>query len=153
MIVPYRLRNASGQDKYVEKDETPISQPLADNMRKLRGERSIGVLRQEMLDRKIHVGTSTLHRADKGELGIRVESLEKIGQFFDVTAAQLLQPDLGAGTWPLSGLITPTEWSRLPVPVREDALRSASIPIDRHRRESESGESSRSRPGAGRNAG
>jgi phage repressor protein C with HTH and peptisase S24 domain len=60
------------------------------------GGRSIGKLRDEMAEAGIQIGTGTLHRAVKGELGNRVESLEKIAQFFRVTADQLLQPDLGA---------------------------------------------------------
>lgn len=134
MIMPYRLRNASSQDRGVEKEDGLISQALADNMRKLRGDRAIGVLRQEMAEKGIQIGTGTLHRADKGELGIRVESLEKIGQFFDVLAAQLLQPGLGSDNWPLDGVISPSEWAKLPHDVREEALELIRVSISRHRK-------------------
>jgi hypothetical protein len=149
MIMPYRFRNASGQDGGVEKEEGLISQPLSDNMRKLRGERSIGGLRQEMAVAKIYIGTSTLHRADKGELGIRVESLEKIGQFFGVSAAQLLQPELGESAWPLTDIISPTDWGRLDSVVRKDILALVKTFVDRHRPEQVgSGKLSVSRDGA-----
>lgn len=105
MIMPYRFRNARGQDGSVKKDEPLINEALAANMRKLMAGRSIETLRKEMKVKKLDVGTSTLHRALKGELGIRVESLEKIGRFFGVPADALLRPDLGAYEgWPFEDL-------------------------------------------------
>ena len=139
--IPYRLRNASGDDGGVEKEEGLVSEALAKNMRQLRGERAIGVLRQEMAARGIQIGTSTLHRADKGEMGIRVESLAKIGEFFSVGADQLLQFDLGAQAWPLTGAVSRAEWDLLPPGLREDILAQVKHMVDRHRPPS-SGESS-----------
>jgi hypothetical protein len=105
MIMPYHIRNARGQDGLVKKDDPPINQALADNVRKLKAGRSIDALRLEMKEKNLDVGTSTLHRALKGELGIRVESLEKIGRFFGVPADSLLRPDLGVYEgWPFDDL-------------------------------------------------
>lgn len=124
----------------MEKEEGLVSEALAKNMRQLRGDRAIGVLRQEMADRKIQIGTSTLHRADKGEMGIRVESLAKIGEFFGVTADQLLQYDLGAQAWPLTGAVTRGEWDLLPPKLREDIRDQVKYMVERNRPPS-SGES------------
>jgi hypothetical protein len=72
-------------------------------MKRLRNGRSIGALRQEMLKEGYEIGTGTLHRAVKGELTNRLESLEKIAQFFEVTVDQLLQMDgVDETYWPFT---------------------------------------------------
>lgn len=68
---------------------------LAENMRRLMGGRSIDSLRKAMADAGVPIGTSSLHRVLKGEGGSRLETLDKIAAFFDVSTDQLLQPDLG----------------------------------------------------------
>lgn len=72
-------------------------------MRRLMSGRSIGAIRAEMAQRGIKIGGGTLHRAVKGEVGNRLESLEKIAEFFDTTVDQLLQFDGVDDTyWPFS---------------------------------------------------
>lgn len=109
--MPYRLRNASGDDQRVEKKASDPDNPaLAENMRRLMAGRSIETVRKQMCDysedhpgQDLSIGTSTLHRALKGEGGIRLESLEKIATFFGTTKEALLQPSGGATQiWPFS---------------------------------------------------
>lgn len=72
-------------------------------MRKLMGGRSIERLRAEMAKAGYKIGTSTIHRAVKGEVGNRLESLEKLAEFFDKTVDQLLQFDgVDETYWPFS---------------------------------------------------
>jgi transcriptional regulator with XRE-family HTH domain len=85
--MPYRLRNASADYRAV--NSNPV---LAENMRRLMGGRSIETVRAEMAEAGVQIGTGTLHRALKGQTGNRLESLEKIAQFFGVTIDQLLLP-------------------------------------------------------------
>lgn len=70
------------------------------NIRRLMGGRgiaSIGGLRDAMVAAGFKIGTGTLQRALNGGTGNRLASLDKIAQFFDVAAEQLLQADLGLG--------------------------------------------------------
>lgn len=79
------------------------NQALAANMKRLRAGRSIGELRAEMAARGLKIGGGTLHRAIKGEAGNRLESLEKIAEFFDTTVDQLLQFEgVDDAYWPFS---------------------------------------------------
>lgn len=68
---------------------------LAENVRRLMNGRSIDAVRRQMADSGLKIGTGSLHRALKGEGGSRLETLEKIATFFDVSLDQLLQQDLG----------------------------------------------------------
>jgi hypothetical protein len=88
----------------VEEKDDRVSKALARNVQRLRGGRAIETLRMEMAEAGYHIGAGTLHRAGKGDLGMRVESLVKLGEFFNVTAVQLLQPGLGAEAdgWPFA---------------------------------------------------
>jgi hypothetical protein len=77
----------------VKKTDEPTTNPaLAENMQRLMAGRSISTVRQLMADEGITIGSGTLHRAIKGELGNRLESLEKIARFFRISADQLLLP-------------------------------------------------------------
>lgn len=79
------------------------NQALAANMKRLRAGRSIGVLRAEMAAKGHKIGAGTLQRAINGEAGNRLESLEKIAEFFDTTVDQLLQFDgVDETYWPFS---------------------------------------------------
>jgi len=76
---------------------------LASNVRKLmrnRGIGGIGKLRAAMGQAGYKIGNSTLLRALQGGSGNRLESIEKLAAFFDVTSDQLLQPNLGADQEP-----------------------------------------------------
>jgi transcriptional regulator with XRE-family HTH domain len=80
--------------------ETPPESTVETNIRQLMRQRGIGgivALRTAMTEAGHPIGNSTLQRALKGADRNRLESLNKIAAFFDVTAEQLLQPDLGAG--------------------------------------------------------
>jgi transcriptional regulator with XRE-family HTH domain len=89
--MPYRLRNASADYRTV--DKAPSTNPvLAENMKRLMNGRSIEAVRALMAEAGFQIGTGTLHRALKGETGNRLESLEKIAQFFSVSIDQLLLP-------------------------------------------------------------
>lgn len=72
-------------------------------MRRLMAGRSIGVLRQQMAEKGLAIGTQTIHRATLGEGGNRLESLAKIAEFFDTTVDQLLQYEgVDEAYWPFS---------------------------------------------------
>lgn len=62
---------------------------------KQHGITGIGQLRKTMADAGFKVGTGAIVKATKGAAGIRVGTLGKFAQFFDVTVDQMLQPDLG----------------------------------------------------------
>jgi hypothetical protein len=103
--MPYRLRNARQHYGPVDKrtEAGTRNAALAANMKRLRAGRSIGVLRAEMAAKGLKIGTETLHRAIKGEAGNRLESLEKIADFFDTTVDQLLQFEgVDETYWPFS---------------------------------------------------
>ena len=123
----------------MKKDAPLINEALRANICKLKGNRSIEVLRQEMKARQLDIGASTLHRALKGELGIRVESLEKIGQFFDVPADSLLRPELGAyGGWPFEDLELFRRVEKLDKTERADvqgAIRATVLDLERKKLE------------------
>ena len=57
--------------------------------------KSIGAVRAEMAAAGFSIGTGTLHRAVRGDEGIRLESMKKIAQFFDKTLDQMLRIDMG----------------------------------------------------------
>lgn len=78
-------------------DDQPRNRSLAENMRRLLDGRSIDSVRKAMADAGLAIGTGSLHRVLKGEGGTRLETLEKIAAYFDVTPDQLLQADLGHG--------------------------------------------------------
>lgn len=87
-------------------------------MSRLRAGRSIGVLRSEMAKKGLKIGTETLHRAIKGEAGNRLESLEKIAEFFETTVDQLLQFDgVNETYWPFSA-----ELQRIVLRLQEEEL-------------------------------
>lgn len=101
----YRLRNEKGD--YWEVDErqehSPENPGLAAFMKRLRGGRTIAELRADMKARGFDIGTGTLHRAIKGEIGNRLESLQKIADYAGTTVDQMLQVgDLDATYWPFS---------------------------------------------------
>lgn len=102
--MPYRLRNARPHYRWVDKRIEPVRNiALAANMRKLRAGRSIGDLRAEMAKKGIKIGAGTLHRAIKGEVSNRLESLGKIAEFFEITIDQLLQFEgVDETYWPFS---------------------------------------------------
>lgn len=101
--MPYRFQNASGDDARVDDDEVKFP-TLKANMLRLMAGRSIDAVRQQMGEAGHPIGTGTLHNALQGRAGNRIESLEKIAKFFNVTTAQLLQEDLGSAidVWPFS---------------------------------------------------
>lgn len=104
MSMPYRLRDTRSHHGLVDKrSEAAQNQALAAAMKKLMAGRSIQTLRAQMAERGLKIGGGTLHRAVKGEVGNRLESLEKIAQFFDTTVDQLLQFDgIDETYWPFS---------------------------------------------------
>lgn len=104
MSMPYRLRNASGEDwEVASSQDSPRNEALAANMKRLMAGRSIETVRLAMAEKGLKIGAGTLHRAVRGEAGNRLESLEKIALFFGVTAEQLLQPEgVGTQVWPFS---------------------------------------------------
>lgn len=72
---------------------------------KERGINSTGGLRLAMAERGIKIGQGTLHNAREGNVQIssRLETLEKIAQFFEITPDQLLQlQDMDDSYWPFS---------------------------------------------------
>jgi hypothetical protein len=83
--------------------EPPRNQALASNMRRLMAGRSIATIRDQMAQKGLAIGTGTLHRAYLGQVGNRLESLEKIAEFFETTVDQLLQFDgVDSAYWPFS---------------------------------------------------
>ena len=101
----YRLRN--GKENYARVSDDPINGArnpfLAANLKRLMDGRSIDALRRQMAEAGYRIGMGTLHRAVRGELGNRLESLQKIAAFFDMTPEQLLQPEEGVSPiWPFS---------------------------------------------------
>jgi hypothetical protein len=135
MSMPYRLRNARADDERVDEegedaigaaDETgnPV---LAANMKrwmKDSGLTSVGKLRAAMLAAGYHIGTQTIHRAIKGQVGNRLESLQKIAAFFHVDVDQLLQPQgIEPLAWPFSVELH-QEISKLPPPDLQHMERS-----------------------------
>ncbi|WP_295851022.1 S24 family peptidase [uncultured Xylophilus sp.] len=68
---------------------------LATNMRTLMGDLSIGALRERMAGAGYAIGQGTIDRVLKGDDGVRLESLRKIAEYFDVTLDNFLQIELG----------------------------------------------------------
>jgi hypothetical protein len=82
-------------------ESQPLDEPrnpvLRDNMKRLMNGRSIDAVRKAMAEAGVAIGSGSLHRALKGEGGSRLDTLEKISAFFDVSVDQLLQDELGRG--------------------------------------------------------
>lgn len=98
------MRNARPHDQPVDKRSAPPRNPaLAANVRRLMAGRSIATVREQMAQKGLAIGTGTLHRAYLGNVGNRLESLEKIADFFETTVDHLLQFDgVGDAYWPFS---------------------------------------------------
>lgn len=73
--------------------DQPINSALSDNVRRLMDGRSVETLRTQMADVGLPIGSGTIHRAMKGEVGSRLASIEKLAQFFGLTAEELLRPN------------------------------------------------------------
>lgn len=102
--MPYRLRYASAEYQRMDKrSSAPRNPALAAAMKKLMAGRSIGQLRLQMKACGFDIGQGTLQRAIKGEVGNRLESLDKIARFFDTTVDQILQFNgVDETFWPFS---------------------------------------------------
>lgn len=96
--MPYRLRNATADHRRVDKAPDDYNETLAENFKRLAAGRSFGLLRRQMADAGVPIGMGTLHRVAQGDMGTRGVTLEKVAQFFGVSADQMLQPELGAVT-------------------------------------------------------
>lgn len=70
-----------------------LNQLLAINMDRLRKERSIGGLREDMAQAGFAIGTGTLARLINGDEGVRIESMSKVAAYFGVDVEQLLRGD------------------------------------------------------------
>jgi phage repressor protein C with HTH and peptisase S24 domain len=68
---------------------------LRANFLRLKGAKSYEVLREEMAQKGISIGSGTLNRLANGDMGVRMKSIEKVAEFFRVSADQLLQMNLG----------------------------------------------------------
>ncbi|MBS3018564.1 hypothetical protein DJFAAGMI_01296 [Comamonas sp. PE63] len=71
-----------------------INQMLASNVAVLSKGKSIGGLRQEMKAAGFDIGQGTLQRILAGETGIRMESLQKVADYFSVDLDTLLRGHL-----------------------------------------------------------
>lgn len=68
-----------------------LSPALAANMVKLSNGRSIGGLRADMAAEGHQIGQGTLDRIMKGDRGVRMESLQKVADYFGVEVDQLMR--------------------------------------------------------------
>lgn len=78
----------------MEKDINPT---LATNVALLTKGKAIGRLREEMKQSGFDIGQGTLSRLQKGETGVRLDSLQKFADFFRVGVEALLNRDLHDG--------------------------------------------------------
>jgi hypothetical protein len=83
------------REKPEKEGDEAIDPILQANFERLRRGRAVGVLRAEMAEAGITIGTSTIQRALRGSDGLRVESLDKFAKFFGVARHQLLMESLG----------------------------------------------------------
>lgn len=102
--MPYRLRNTRPHYRYVDKRTEVAPNPaLAANMKRLMQARKIGGiggLRAAMAAHGLSIGQETVANAVNGLAKNRLQSLNKIAQFFDVTVDQLLGVE--EAFWPFS---------------------------------------------------
>lgn len=68
-----------------------FSPALAANMARLSNGRSIGGLRSDMADAGFSIGQGTLDRIHKGDKGVRMESLQKVADYFRTEVDQLMR--------------------------------------------------------------
>jgi phage repressor protein C with HTH and peptisase S24 domain len=78
-----------------EEESERFNPDLEANMRTLLAGAAIGATVAAMAERGIKIGGGTLHRISKGRVGSRLESLQKVADYFNVTTDQLLAPNLG----------------------------------------------------------
>lgn len=77
----------------MEKDEKvrDFSPALAKNMARLSNGRSIGGLRSDMAGEGYSIGQGTLSRILLGDKGVRVESLQKVADYYGIELDQLMR--------------------------------------------------------------
>lgn len=75
----------------INEKQRDFSPQLAGHMAKLSNGRSIGGLRSDMAADGHQIGTGTLARILKGDKGVRMESLQKVADYFGVEVDQLMR--------------------------------------------------------------
>lgn len=75
----------------------PANQTLADNVALLAKGKSIGRLREEMKNAGYDIGQGTLSRIMAGDTGVRMESLQKFADFFQISTGSLLHEAIEEG--------------------------------------------------------
>lgn len=114
---------------------------LADNLNRYIGAGKM-FSSNEAAAARSHVGRSTIDRARKGEVSVRVDNLEQLAKAFGLSAWQLLHPDPDAlrrdtdipkgAPWPLPG-ITPDEFKLIPSDELSELVGLVQSKVQRHK--------------------
>lgn len=85
--------------------DADIDENLAANFRYRLGGRSVHVLRQQMAERGLPIGSGAIQAAKQGSRGVRLETLQKFADFFECSVIDLLRsPMTSEVPWPFKRL-------------------------------------------------
>jgi hypothetical protein len=70
---------------------------LARNVGALLKGRGIAQVRREMISAGYNIGQGTLHRIIAGDCGVRIESIQKLSDYFGVSVESLFVPEVDSG--------------------------------------------------------
>lgn len=86
-------------------DPGDVDETLAANFNARLNGRSIQVLRQQMAERGMPIGSAAIQATKLGSRGVRLETLQKFADFFGCSVVDLLAPeDQATVAWPFQRL-------------------------------------------------